>query len=70
MRYKAKPIESHILDGMSQHIDAQAEAVAELSGEQLTAKMREAKAYVSRKAGEMERESPLFFGTGQNPSLF
>lgn len=69
MKYKAKPVESHILDGMSQHIASQAEAVAELSGEQLTAKMREPKD-VSRKAGEMERESPLFFGTGDNPSLF
>ena len=70
MRHKVQPIDSHILDGMSQHVEAQAEAVADLSGEELSAKLREPKADVSAKAGEMERESPLFFGTGDNPSLF
>jgi len=71
VRYKAaKPIDSHVLDGMSQHIEAQAEAVAELSGEELTAKLLEPKADVSAKAGNMERNAPLFFGTGDNPSLF
>lgn len=25
---------------------------------------------ISKKAGEMEREAPLFFGTGENPTLF
>ena len=70
MRVKTQKIESHVLDGMSQHIEAQAEAVAELSGEELTAKLREPKADVSAKAGNMERNAPLFFGTGDNPSLF
>jgi len=36
----------------------------------LAAKMRTAKADVSEAAGIMERESPLFFGTGVNPALF
>ena len=70
MKHKGTPIESHILDGMSQHVEAQAEAVAELSGEELSAKLREPMASIDRKAGEMEREAPLFFGTGENPSLF
>jgi hypothetical protein len=38
--------------------------------EELTARMRTPKADVSAKAGRMERESPLFFGTGENPILF
>lgn len=38
--------------------------------EELTARMRTVKADISRAAGEMEREAPLFYGTGENPSLF
>ena len=37
---------------------------------ELTAQMHRALPDISRKAGEMERSSPLFFGTGLNPSLF
>jgi hypothetical protein len=32
--------------------------------------LREPLGNVSRKAGQMEREAPLFFGTGENPDLF
>jgi len=32
--------------------------------------MRTVKADISAKAGEMERNSPLFHGTGSNPTLF
>ena len=70
MKHKVKPVDSRILDGMSGHVEAQAEAVAELSGEELTSKLLEPIASIDRKAGEMERESPLFFGTGENPALF
>lgn len=38
--------------------------------EELTAEMRRPLADVSRMAGRMERESPLFHGTGSNPTLF
>lgn len=37
---------------------------------ELEARMRTVKADVSEKAGEMERNSPLFHGTGSNPALF
>jgi hypothetical protein len=47
---------------------AQAEAIAQ--AEELTAELRRPLADVSQKAGEMERNAPLFFGTGDNPSLF
>ncbi len=37
---------------------------------ELTARMQEPGRNISEKAGSMERESPLFFGTGDNPGLF
>lgn len=49
---------------------ARAGAMATATGEALTAKLREPAGDVSAKAGQMERESPLFFGKGANPSLF
>ena len=36
----------------------------------LTAQMRQPLEDVSAKAGKMERDAPLFFGTGANPGLF
>lgn len=38
--------------------------------EELTQAMRRPLADVSRKAGQLERESPLFFGKGDSPCLF
>jgi hypothetical protein len=37
---------------------------------ELEERMRQVKADISEKAGEMERNSPLFRGTGSNPTLF
>jgi hypothetical protein len=45
-------------------------AYAQATGEQLTAKMRTPKGNISESAGRIERDSPLFFGTGENPGLF
>lgn len=47
-----------------------AQAAAEAQGEALTAEMLQPKADISKKAGHIERESPLFFGKGSNPTLF
>jgi hypothetical protein len=38
--------------------------------EDLTAELRRPLGDVSAKAGKMEREAPLFFGRGDNPTLF
>ena len=38
--------------------------------EELAAKFKEPLKDISKAAGEMERKSPLFFGTGSNPGLF
>ena len=68
---KRQPIiESHTLPGMAEDVDRQAESAAELSGEELTAKLREPLADISKRTGKLEKDSPLFFGTGENPSLF
>jgi hypothetical protein len=37
---------------------------------ELEERMRTVKADISAKAGEIERNSPLFHGTGINPTLF
>lgn len=58
-----------VLAGMAGDVAADRESAAAVSGEELTAKMREAR-NVSAKAGDLERNSPLFFGTGENPGLF
>jgi hypothetical protein len=47
-----------------------AQARAEAEGAELSAEIRQPKGDISEAAGRMERSSPLFFGTGDNPSLF
>jgi hypothetical protein len=51
--------------------DAEREqARIEAEAEELIAEMRRPLADISAKAGRMERDSPLFYGTGENPNLF
>lgn len=38
--------------------------------EELTARLRSTRGDISDRSGRMERESPLFFGTGENPLLW
>lgn len=58
------------LPGFAGVDEARASAMATAEGEALTAKLLEPKADVSAMSGKIERESPLFFGTGENPTLF
>lgn len=58
------------LPGMEGDVKAQDEAAAAKRGEELTKEMRQPLGDISKAAGEMERESPLFYGTGENPALF
>lgn len=58
------------LPGFAGADKARASAMAQSEGEALTAKLREPVGGVSAKSGRMERESPLFFGKGDNPGLF
>lgn len=67
---KRKPVESHTFLGFETALEAHKASAAELSGEELTARMLEPKGDINSRAGRMERESPLFFGQGENPTLF
>jgi hypothetical protein len=59
-----KPPPSRALPGMEGADAERAQAEAEQQGRELTERLREPGANISKKAGQMERESPLFFGTG------
>ena len=64
------PIHSGLLAGM-ENADAerrQAEAIQQAAD--LTAIMLQPGRCISAKSGYIERESPLFYGTGANPTLF
>jgi len=65
---KSKP-ESHIFSGMVSAVAAQAQAAGEKQAEELTAKLLEPLGNINHRAGELERDSPLFFGKVQ-PTLF
>ena len=47
-----------------------ASALGLAQAEEMTAELRKPLGDVSGKAGRMEREAPLFFGQGDNPTLF
>ena len=69
MKKTRKPVESHTLPGMSSDVDAQTQAAAECSGEQLTEILRRPLADVTRETRAMETDSPLFYGA-IHPTLF
>ncbi len=65
-----KPLVSLTLAGFGDVAADRAQAAGVAEGERLTEILRTPKADVSDKAGRIERDSPLFFGTGDNPLLF
>lgn len=58
------------LPGMEHHVTAQVHAAEAHAGDELTEEMRQSAGDISRKAGTIERDSPLFRGSGENPTLF
>lgn len=46
------------------------EARAITEGEELTIEMKQPGRDISKRSGKLERDSPLFHGTGDNPGLF
>jgi len=46
------------------------EARQQVEAAELTARLIEPRPSIERRAGIMERESPLFYGTGDNPTLW
>ena len=67
---KPRPVESHTFAGMAEAVSLQQEAAAVYTAEELTKRLLEPGQSISKRAGEMERNAPLFHGTGDNPSLF
>lgn len=65
-----KPPPSMMLPGFEEDVDAQKRSEEEEQARRLSEQMHSAKGDISRAAGEMERNSPLFRGTGDNPLLF
>lgn len=65
-----KPEDSLTFAGLETCDQDRAAARALAQADELTAEIRRPLADISSDAGEMERRSPLFFGTGANPSLF
>lgn len=63
-------LESMPFAGMETADEDRAAALGISQAEELTARMRTPKADISGKAGRMERDSPLFYGQGDNPLLF
>jgi hypothetical protein len=58
------------LPGMETADSERKQAGAAAQGEELTAMMLQPLKDVSRMAGRIERDSPLFYGTGDCPTLF
>jgi hypothetical protein len=54
---------------METAVEAQAQAAAEYSGEELTKRMLEVRPSIDSRAGQMEENAPLFYGK-INPVLF
>ena len=51
--------------------DAEREAARQIAeAERLSAVLRSARPSIDRATGLLERESPMFFGQGENPCLF
>ena len=65
-----KCLNSLPLPGM-EAADAEREEAAQIAiAEELTTVLRKPLGNIDSATGEMERDSPLFFGTGTNPTLF
>jgi len=45
-------------------------AAAQTMREEMETRLRSTRGDISARAGRLERESPLFWGTGDNPTLF
>ena len=61
---------SPVLSGMEPEVLARIQAEAESRAAEMSAKLLEPMGNVNGKSGKMERESPLFRGTGENPCLW
>lgn len=59
-----------VFEGMAEAYEEQRTAAAQVNGETLTERLRAPGKNINTASGLLERESPLFRGTGENPLLF
>lgn len=64
------PQENLPIENIAALYDERQEAKRKAEADELSRILRTPLADVSDDAGEMERHSPLFFGKGENPTLF
>jgi hypothetical protein len=67
---EVRPEDSLTFAGLETCDEDRAKAAALSMREEMETRLRSTRGDISAKAGRMERESPLFFGTGDNPGLF
>ena len=67
---EVRPEDSLTFAGLETCDEDRAKAAALSMREEMETRLRSTRGDISAKAGRMERESPLFFGTGDNPLLW
>jgi hypothetical protein len=67
---EVRPEDSLTFAGLETCDEDRAKAAALSMREEMETRLRSTRGDISAKAGRMERESPLFFGTGANPLLW
>ena len=65
-----RPEDSLTFAGLETCDSDRKEALGIAQAEKLTELLRSSLRDISARVGDLERNSPLFFGTGDNPSLF
>ena len=70
MATKVSHVHSLIFLEMEDAVTFQRKAAAIHAAVELSARLIEDRPTIDKQAGRMERESPLFYGTGDNPTLF
>ena len=69
-QHEVRPEDSLTFAGLEMCDEDREKALGIAQADELTARLRSTRGDISGKAGRMERESPLFFGTGDNPLLW
>ncbi len=67
---EVRPEDSLTFAGLETCDEDRAKAAALSMREEMETRLRSTRGDISSKAGRMERESPLFFGTGDSPLLW
>jgi len=64
------PLHIMTLPGCETTDEDRAKALASSQREEMETRLRSSRGDISARAGDLERNSPLFYGQGNNPTLF